>query len=132
MGSMANDGQHGSPQGVGRKLRTRGAVFLLDAGNNPTITSHATLAEARLSAVTVAATGVVRFTLLDNGAKIVSCNAHYMAAVNNVDMYAQALQPTTDTQLSFDVQLKTGAVNTNPAASPNGGKLSIEYTWECG
>lgn len=132
MGSMGNDGQHGSVKTPGRKLRRRTAVFLLDGSNTPTITSHNTLAEARLSAVTVAATGVVRFTLLDNGAKLVGCNAHYMAAVNNVDMYAQALIPTLDTQLSWDVQLKTGATNTNPAASPNGGKLSIDYTWECG
>lgn len=132
MGSLANRGAHGVRKNRGRKLQTVSAVFTLDGTNNPTITSHTSNVEAGLSSVTVAATGVVRFVLVDTGAKLVSCSAHYMAAVNNVDMYAQALVASADTGATWDVQLKTGATNTNPAASPNGGKLSIDYTWECG
>lgn len=114
-------------QHFGRKLRRFRATFTLDAANNPTIYSPASLAKAGFASAEHTAQGNYRFVLADTWSiEPQEFGANYFPEQDNVDLYTQAIvSDFGDGRPAIIVRLKTGAVSTDPPASPNGGFLTV-------
>jgi hypothetical protein len=121
----------------GKEVKIIEATFALDAANNPTINSHASLAEAGLSLVegptAVGSAGQVRVTTADPYWRLVHASACYSSAADNTDLYAQkpvCSNVGAGVAVTALIRLKTGATSTNPPAAATGNELSIRLVFE--
>jgi hypothetical protein len=80
-----------------------------------------------VASAVLTATGKYTFVFVDPYRRIRAVVAHYAANADNTDLYAQAAPVTRDAAgvPSCIVRTKTGANNTNPPASPNGGHINL-------
>ena len=113
---MADRAFTATVKAMGGRVRVLGFSALVSGA------SATAAASPLLESVTHPATGVFRFTLKDMYWKPIFATAHYVSSVNNEDLYAQITQDFVTNFIYvggtappvIDVQLKTGAVNTDP------------------
>ena len=122
--------QQGKAQSFGRKPRRFRASFTLDAGNAPVISFPLTIAAAGFSRAEAVATGKYEFELVDKWPTAqLEAGATWGNGQDNVDLYPQTtVSFTAAGKPVITVKMKTGANNTNPPGTPNGGVLNV--WWE--
>jgi hypothetical protein len=125
---MADRMFSGEMRGAPGRCRVVTAIFEVEAAN---IAIPETDYEANpnilVSTITHTATGKYTFVLVDPYRRIRYVGAEYVARADNTDLYAQSAPVTRDANgvPSVIVRLKTGANNTDPPATTNGGQLHL-------
>jgi hypothetical protein len=113
---MANATFSGALRTVGGKVRVVTCMFLVDAGNAPTLLAGQKLVES----VARENTGVYAVKLRHAFTNILFQSAHFSTTSDSVDMYAQCgidVVTAEGQPLTLIVKTKTGATNTNPPAT---------------
>jgi hypothetical protein len=86
-----------------------------------------------VASVVHSATGLYTVTLAEAYQKALYLGAHYGAAGDGSDLYAQCDDDeggSGATPRTVVVRLKTGASNTDPPGTPNGGALNLLFIFE--
>lgn len=118
---------------VGGRVRVVAGRARLNGAQTPTIEAGGNL----VAFVNHAAQGVYTLFLKDRYLKPIFLSATYCSDIDqgNVDLYAQplsdlALTGVPEAPMSLNIRLKTGAAQTDPPASPDGGTLDWFFVFE--